>query len=316
MAMLSKHTDPDGARVWHLVYQLSKAGSIQKGDLQGCLNPQADCPEVVLNLIKNMDSDFSEASSGYETGRTRNTLHVFPLPGDGRSVVLKKNSGRTAGLAWTRKVEVLLRNIFKNYARAAFQGSLALHIADVPTPKPLAWWSKGSWRAKDSYFLYEEVAAKATLSQYLQNLWQEKGDPAAQEASDLISTMAQLTSEMHAAVIRHGDIVTHNFLVCGNNSHLSLVDTDHVRPGRVFLPEPALKFLNLRCLRRLDLSPYGQRYFLSRYFDREVRWFDWLAFRFWYLGGFSLRRWFKRFRKFLTGNYRKQPAGVPWWYPY
>ena len=314
--MLSKHTDPDGARVWHLVYQLSKAGSIQKGDLQGCLNPQTDCPEALLNLVKSIDPGFSKVFSGYETGRTRNTLQVFPLPGDGRTVVLKKNSGRTAGLVWPRKVEVLLRNIFKNYARTAFQGSLALHIADVPTPKPLAWWSKGSWRTKDSYFLYEDLAAKATLSKYLQKIWQEKGDPAAKEASDLISAMAHLTRKMHAAGIRHGDIVTHNFLVCDNNSFLALIDTDHVRPGHVFLPEPVRRFFDLRCLRRLDLSPFGQRYFLSGYFNREVRWADWLAFRFWYLGGFGFRRWLKRFRKFLTGNNRKQPPGVPWWYPY
>jgi serine/threonine protein kinase len=314
--MLLKQADTDRELIWRKVSSLTKTGAIEKGDLQGCLNPQADCPEAVLNLIKNMDPDFSEVFSCYETGRTRNTLQVFPLPGDGRSVVLKKNSGRSAGLAWPRKGEVFLRNIFKNYARTAFQGSLALHIAGIPTPKPLAWWSKGGWRAKDSYFIYEEIAAKETLSKYLQKIWDENGEPAAKEASDLISAMAHVTRKMHEAGIRHGDIVTHNFLVCQNNSYLALIDTDHVRPGNGFLPETVRKFLNLRCLRRLDLSLHGQRYFLSRYYDREVRWGEWLAFRFWYLGGFGFRRWIKRFRKYLSGNSRKQPADVPWWYPH
>lgn len=314
--MFLKQVGTDGMSIWRQVSSLTRAGAIEEGDLKGCLNPEADCFEAVLRLINKIDSEFSKDFPVYITGRARNTLQVFSLPEDGRSVVLKKNSGRIADLSLSGQWEVLLRNIFRNYARTAFQGSLALHLADIPTPRPLAWWTKGDSQAKDAYFLYEEISAMETLSEYLQSIWKEKGESATREASELIRSMAHLTRKMHDSGIMHGDIVTHNFLVHDNEFGLALIDTDHVRPSHAFLPEPVRRFYNLRCLRRLDLSPEGQRYFLSKYFGREIQLMEWSAFRFWYLGGFSFRRWFKRFRKFLRGDQRNQPSGVPWWFPY
>ncbi|WP_028575695.1 lipopolysaccharide kinase InaA family protein [Desulfonatronovibrio hydrogenovorans] len=302
--------------VWCQVYSSEEKGSFNTGYVKGAINTGAGCSSVIMEFIKSLEYNGDINYSNYKTGRAKNTLQVFQLPGDGRPVVLKRTSGRGCGVSFSRKIEILIKGIHRNYARTAFNGSLALELAGIPTPSPLAWWQSGSGLAKDSYYIYEKVCARETLSQALQRLWREKGESATGEAIALLSCMADLSSKMHQFRIRHGDIVTHNFLVCDKGCELALIDTDHVRPGNFLLPEWMQRFYDLRCLRRLDLSTEGQRFFLAQYLGRELSWQDWILFRFWYLGGFSFRRWFKRFRRLLVGAGRNEPKGVSWWYPY
>lgn len=301
---------------WSRVYCLENNGIFSISGISGALNPESGCSGPVLDFIKTFEKDEHGGCTSFGTGRLKNTLQVFCLPGDGRSVVLKKTSANASGLPWSRKLEVWFKAVHRNYARTAFMGSLALYCAGIPTPRPLAWWTSRTGLAKESYYLYEKLSAEGTLSEKLQRIWMERGHAGTDEASELIALMACLTRKMHKARIRHGDIVSHNFLVCKHQSQLALIDTDHVQPAKYWWPEIVQKFIGLHCLRRLDFSAEGQRFFLAKYLGREVTLQDWLAFRFWYLGGFSFSRWFKRLRKWLRGASRKQPKGVAWWFPY
>ncbi|RQD56887.1 MAG: hypothetical protein D5R98_09700 [Desulfonatronovibrio sp. MSAO_Bac4] len=314
--MIAEKVDPGSKKVWSRVYSLEKTGTFSINDSSGALNPDMDCSRSVLEFIQRLNTHCCGDYSGYRTGRIKNTLQILNLPNDGRSVVLKKTSANAADLPWPRRMEVWLKAMHRNYSRTAFIGSLALSCAGIPTPRPLAWWSSGTGLMKNSYYLYEKLSAEGTLSEKLQKIWMKDGDSATNEATELISQMACLTRKMHSEGIRHGDIVSHNFLVRDNQCRLALIDTDHVQPAYNFLPKAVQKFFDLRCLRRLDFSTQGQHFFLAEYFGRKISRKEWIAFRFWYLGGFSFRRWFKRLRKWLRGADRKQPEGVAWWFPY
>lgn len=303
--------------VWTHVDNVSKEGRINFNGVKGCIAPDLDCRQNVRNFIEKFQSEFLDACKMYQTGRMRNKLAIFCLPSDGRPIVLKRTSSVTPNLSWIRKIEILFKTIFGNYAQVAFRGSSALYLAGIQTPRPLAWWTQKTGKInKESYFLYEETQANETLSQKLKKIYMEKGESAEDEAGDLLNKMALITRKMHRANIIHGDIVTHNFLVRTSDGTLVLIDTDHVKPGYSFLPRQLKLYFDLRCLRRLDLSPEAQRYFLDKYFERQTSHLEWKIFRFWYLGGFSFRRWFKRLRKWSSGYRRTQPEGTPWWFPY
>lgn len=284
-----------------------------QGTVKVHLNPDVSRKDQILEFVATLENNYQRQDKTYVTGRKRNTLSIHHLPPNGMAVVLKKSSYCAKGLPVARKIELLFKSLFKNYAATAFRGSMALVRAGIPTPKPLAWWQKNTSVSRQSFFLYQEEPAISTLSQYLQALWPEKQDLAESEACSLITQMADITRKMHTSGIQHGDIVTHNFLV-NQKKQLCLLDTDHVSHSLGVLPIKMQTLYNLRCLKRLDFPTEGQRYFLQKYLGREIHLLDWAVFRFWYLGGFSLKRWIKRLKRMGRKNKGKQ-QDIPFWHP-
>jgi serine/threonine protein kinase len=257
------------------------------------VNPALSYSKEIEKLIINNQLPINKHNPNYLTGRKKNTLQILNIPGIAKPLVLKifRTHSKSSIL---RRLDSIFSASYKNHAKISYQGSLMLSSADICTPAPVAYWNlaSGPWD-KTGYFLYEQKPAKYTLEQIRHMISSEPSKENLDYFDRLVSYMAVLTKKMHIAGIRHGDIVTHNFLV-GDNDQLVLLDTDHVKRSRnIRILKP---FFDLHCLRRLDFSPEGQYFFLGKYFGRTPRKFEWLAFKFWFLGGFRLRRWFKKRR--------------------
>lgn len=232
----------------------------------------------------------SKTVASYQTGREKNALKIVRVPGIPRQLVLKVYGSLTDS-SKLRKVDLLFSSLFKDYARIAYKGSLMLHREGIPTPAPLACWTQGDrfW-LKVGCFLYEQYPSEHTLEQIRHKISSSPSKADRLYFDMLVSKMAKLTKKMHDAHIRHGDIVTHNFLV-DQQDNLVLIDTDHVKKSNLY--GPLRCFLNFHCLRRLDFTPQGHYFFLMQYFGRKPTKLEWLIFRFWFLGGFKIRRWLK-----------------------
>lgn len=251
--------------------------------------------------------------------RKRHRLYLFPFEAAGARVVLKVDTvdHRYSRL---RQIELRLAGLMRAGLEQSFRGALALEHAGIPSIRPLAHWTyKPSRWTRNSYFLYEAVETDLSLKSYRDAVAAEPTLPRLQTFQQLIAMMADTTRKLHDAGLRHGDVVTGNFLVTGHawdaagelvlgeGARLHLIDTDHIYQTRW---TGALKrFFDWHCLRRLDFDDEGTLFFLSRYCGRQISRIP-MALRFWERGGFKPSHWIKRRGKKMYSKLQPRSWGA------
>jgi len=177
---------------------------------------------------------------------------------------------------WARRVELGLKDIFSSGAKRCFEGSSMLYRNEIPTAKPIGYFSMASlpWN-KRSVAIFEAI----------ENAHELKEDYAQHSShfEALFLKMAHYTKKMHDANIRHTDIVLHNFLVQEHNgtAKLYLIDTDKVHyAGLSRISFLTKTFFDMHCIRRLEVHEEELAIFLKHYFGKECTpfWRNVLAF--------------------------------------
>ena len=236
--------------------------------------------------------------------RKRHRLYVFSFAPAGFRVVMKVDTV-DARYSRLRQLELRIAGLIRDGLKRSYLGSLALEQAGIPSIRPLAQWTyRRSLLSRDSYFLYEAIETDEGVKTYRDRIAQDLNPERYANFTRLVEMMAQLTRRLHDAGLRHGDIVTGNFLIfgherdahgelaIGDRTRLYLIDTDHIQRARISFA-PIKRFFDLRCLRRLDFDDEGVRFFLRRYLGTEQAEIP-CALRFWERGGFKLSHWIKR----------------------
>ena len=244
--------------------------------------------------------------------RKRHRLYYFHFPSLDVPCVLKVDQV-DSGYSWLRRQELRLTGLLRDNARRSYEGALALEQAGLETMRPLAHWTyRVSRFYREGYFLYQAIETDLGIKRYRDSIADAPSPKQLENFNQLIEMMARLTRRMHDAGLRHGDIVTGNFLVAGHErdkagellitdaTRVYLIDTDHIKKARIAL-SPIKHFFDLYCLRRLDFDDEGVRFFLRRYYDRPDVNIS-RSLRFWERGGFRLSFWLKGRRKKSYSN--------------
>jgi tRNA A-37 threonylcarbamoyl transferase component Bud32 len=205
------------------------------------------------------------------------------LPGTGKNVVMKV-FWPGAGYRFSRRINILLRNMIGGEARRAFYGALKLEQAGIPSVGVLAHWTyRRSLFGVEGYLMYEEIAAEKSLRDLALEAYVGKDPRARAELAALISPLAKLVSSLHACGLSHDDLATGNFLLTGdsgNENRLVLLDTERIKVRRE--PFRLLKrTLDLNDLRRFNLDEDLRRRFLRLYMGDAYSETWWKVLEFW-----------------------------------
>ena len=245
--------------------------------------------------------------SGGKAGRKRNSLYVFEFTAANKRLYMKV-FGDSKRYDWRRRLELLVRQTFNDYAAASYFGSLAIEGTEIPTHTAVACWThKESRLATRRYFLYEEIIADFTIRQYRQQLPEAPTLEQRKTLAMMLTRMLCLTKQLHEAGYRHADIHTGNFLVTlpvGADAkqirppdieaaEMYLFDTDHVHKARLKF-WPVKQFFDMRCLRRLDFDNDRCQALVKQYLDDNYSEIWWKVWLFWANGGFKPTAWRKR----------------------
>ena len=175
------------------------------------------------------------------------------------------------GYTLLRRISFFLRSWRTNYGERAFRGAIILKNAGVRSITPIACWTVRRGVIRESYFLYQRIAAEMSLHAYFIRTASGSGT----DHKRLLQKMAETAVRLHNAHVFHGDLATHNFLVvdtgeAGESAHaLALLDTDHVR--RVpWIPLRGLgRIFHMHDLRRIGLSDQDRKNFLQCYLQSD-----------------------------------------------
>jgi len=263
-----------------------------------------DCREALQAYIANCDFLHLPEESRIYTHNKRYRVYAFYLSAAERDVILKV-SWANPEYGCLRRLNILWHQWFKNYAKSAFFGALALNRIGIRTIRPLAYWSyRTSALGIEQWFLYEKRPAVSSVLDLVREC-EGCDDCVKSEMLDaVIDRMADIVRSMHAHKFRHDDIAAGNFLIeIGDLTapesdpvrryNVSVIDTDHITYSR-FRFGLLKRILDLRDLRRLNLSREGQRRFMKRYLgeDYSEKW--WNVFVFWKKYGKNpLQLWLK-----------------------
>lgn len=237
-------------------------------------------------------------------GRAKNRLYELQISQHPHAVVMKVSSADRR-YQWRRRIELHIRQWFKDYNRTAFRGCVALYKKGLPVAVPLAWWQHREGLRIKSYFLYQKIDADTSLSRMI-----APPSPATEQSPEIVSTLspdvfralakkvAHSIRDIHAAGWRHGDPHPGNFLTnqprelntdSAEAMTLYPVDYDHCVPVRIRAPS-IRRFFNLKCLMHIRLLYVSDEDMLAYYFGRPASRFELKTLAFWRNGGISLSR--------------------------
>ncbi len=147
-----------------------------------------------------------DAALNHDGSRPRNRLYTFHLPQIQREVVMKV-SRIDPRYRLSRKIDLFLTGLYKDYCKISFRGAAALYAAGLPVAEPLAFWTcKRGILDKRSYFLYRKLPGQTSVKKLLQKAENEPKDHYLQLAKKLVSIIKRI----HDANLRHGDFHTKN----------------------------------------------------------------------------------------------------------
>ena len=284
-------------------YHYSRTQALHKGrykDGQYITVPDSEYAEILANWITSGDFTAYEDERfrlKQAQGRPRNLLYSFHLPGMQQATVMKV-SHISPRYRLSRKIDLFITGLYKDYCRISFHGAMALHEQDLPVARPLAFWTfkQGCFRKK-SYFLCNKLPGSQSLKQLLESCRQNNSHP---DFHGMARKLASLVRSIHAAGLRHGDLHTGNFLVHATEPpgsqakkmpefNFFLVDYDKCSEAR--LKHPWIKTVyDLKDLSSLVMPTVRDEEWLEMYFNetptpRSIR-----IFGFWKNGGINLRR--------------------------
>ena len=231
-------------------------------------------------------------------GRPRNILYSFHLPEMQQEVVMKV-SHISSRYRLSRKIDLFITSLYKDYCKISFYGAMALHDRNLPVARPLAFWTfRQGFLRKKSYFLCSMLPDGQPLKQLLQSL------PKNDLGCDFHATAEKLVAiikNIHAADLRHGDLHTGNIYVHAprpaageqtkksSDFSFSLVDYDNCSKTRIKIPWMK-KIYDLKDLSRLVIPTVRDEELLEMYFDATPSPHSIRIFRFWKNGGINLRQ--------------------------
>ena len=138
-------------------------------------------------------------------GRRRSQLYGIPLPGMQGEAVMKMSTIHPA-YKLSRRTELFLRSLYRDYNKAAFKYALALLNAGVPVAEPFAFWSdRRSQFDRRSYLLCRKVPGGMTLHDLLQKISQQDDEATQYITHSICRRLIEIMRKMHAARLRHGD---------------------------------------------------------------------------------------------------------------
>lgn len=250
-------------------------------------------------------------------GRPRNRLYGVHLPGS-RTPAVMKMSWIDPGYKLSRKLELFLRSLYKDYNKAAFSNVCALFHAAIPVAEPFAFWSDRRGRFdRRSYLLYRKVDSKVTLAEACEKISQSNDEHAQRITGGIRRRVMTVLREMHAAGFRYGDPHLNNILLGAGRGAgeitaqnvetmpICFIDYDHCSKTRLKLP--ALKhFLDLRDVCQANAGA-GERALeeLAAFYCGKTSPRQRAALRFWAGGGFNPLRWLDR-RKKKSGRHLRR----------
>ncbi len=266
----------------------------EKGELM--VHPQLDCRGALEAYIsKHGFLDVSETTR-LSTHNKRYRVYSFHLGPAERDVILKVSWANPA-YGWARRFNIRIVQLFRDYAKSAFLGALALDRVGIRTIQPLAYWRYArSIFNVESYLLYERYPAEGSVLDLVRDVERHPTPLNRRKLDAMIDQLADMVRCMHDHGLRHDDTAVGNFLI--EEADLSsaeseperryqvvMIDTDHVAPSH--LRGGLLKsFFDLRDLRRLNLSEDDRRRFMKRYLGDDFSEGWWRVHMFW-------RRWGK-----------------------
>ena len=214
-------------------------------------------------------------------------VYALRLPGTGRAVVVKMQ-WLNAAAPWLRRTELAALWRFKDSALRALRGALALRAAGLSTLDPLAYWThRPAGGREHRYLMYERIPAVESVRAVRERVMGEATrkrnllrEPAGKdtgghpELDPFTLAMADYLRRLHGAGLRHRDVCSGNWLYTGSGAdgdlRLWLIDTDGVsvagRRSGVWK-----RLMDLRSLRRLDLTRRERELFLRRYLGGAYR---------------------------------------------
>ena len=222
---------------------------------------------------------------------------------EGKSYIIKRFSPSDNRL-WARKIELTLKSYWISGAQQSFRGACWLWEAGIPGIIPTAWAVRGHGYHQVSYFVYERIEAQGEVKGFLQ-----QDSLSVKQEHQLIQDMAKISLQVHQAGYRHTDIVPHNFLVQvqpQGQFKVLIIDTDKVKKTSIFgqVFKGSKLFFDLRCFRRLRLSPQQLSLFFHQYFQGDTRLRYLQQWYFWVNGGFNLYKR-KKMKQRLPDNLLK-----------
>ena len=229
-------------------------------------------------------------------GRAKNRLFELLLAQDPHSVVMKVCSADPR-YRWRRRLELFVRQWFRDYSLTAFRGCRALYQHGLPVAVPIAWWQHhDGLRLRQTYFLYRKIDADSSIGHLLASDQRRQVNPMI--AHILTRRIARLIRDMHAAGWRHDDVHLHNLLIStprqldedsARTMDIHLIDYDHC--SRTCLRVPFIqRFLDLKCLAHVQIPYVSVNDTLAYYIGDWPAPFWRLVLSFWRNGGFSLAR--------------------------
>ena len=233
--------------------------------------------------------------------RKRNNLYGFVLNESNCTVVMKVSEISKEYKFW-RRIDLILTNLIKDYNFNSYNHSIHLYESNVPTIKPLAYWTyKPTLFKRKSYFLYEKVESELSVTELYEeimssNLGQKD------RLMDIVSDKCiSIVQSIHMANIRHDDPHGGNILtdIMKENiesltteglakSKFTLIDNDRCTSALI-KAEPIKRFFDIKCLTKFNINKIQQQELLQKYLGDEYNYFWLKVLKFWESGGFSLK---------------------------
>lgn len=256
------------------------------------------CTDFLAKWITSCDFVAYEKKQfrlGKAQGRPRNILYGLDLPSMHQATVMKV-SHISPRYRLSRKIDLFITSLYKDYCKISFYGSKALFDQNLPVAKPLAFWTlrQGFFRKK-SYCLHSKLPDGQTVKQLLQSSQINDFN------CDFHATAKKLVSiikNIHNAGLRHGDLHTGNIHASKpvtrqvqnlSDLNFSIVDYDSCSMAKTKIPW-IKNIFDLKDLSSLVIPTVRDNDLLEMYFNTAPSPFSIRIFKFWKKGGMGLRQ--------------------------
>ena len=230
-------------------------------------------------------------------GRPRNILYSLHPPGMHQTAVMKV-SHISPRYRLSRKIDLFITSLYKDYCEISFYGAKALWDHNLPVAKPLAFWTfKQGIFTKKSYFLCSKLPVGQSVKQLLQSPQTNNFNLDFHAMAEILVTIIK---GIHTAGLRHGDLHIGNIHahaskpVHGQVQNLSdlnffIVDYDNCFRSKIKVPW-VKKIYDLKDLSSLIIPTVRDGELLKMYFRATPSPYSIKIFKFWKNGGINLRQ--------------------------
>lgn len=233
--------------------------------------------------------------------RKRNKLYCFFLNEINCTVIMKVSEISKEYKFW-RKIDLILTSLVKDYNFNSYNHSIHLYEANVPTIKPLAYWTyKPTLFKKKSYFLYEKVESELSVTELYEIIVRSNIDQKDRLLDIVSDRCINIVQSIHKANIRHDDPHGGNILTDIMKEHIENLTIEDITKSKFTLIDndrctSALikfglvkRFFDIKCLTKFNVNQLSEQELLQKYLRDEYNSFWLNVLKFWKSGGFSLK---------------------------